>query len=719
MSPLLITVALLSVGDAEPVDFDTQIVPILTRYGCNSGACHGSAAGRGGFNLSLYGSDPERDHEAVVFDLEGRRVNQSRPDESLLFLKATESLNHGGGPRFDVDSESAGLLLRWVREGARRRQLRKLDSLELRPQSTIVEATGQQASISVIATFDDASRQDVTRWSTLTPDDTDAVSVTTDGIATVHRRGQHLIQVRYLDRVMPAELIVPINDSEQQPPVGTASNFIDQLIERRLSTLRLPASPACDDVTFLRRACIRLKGRLPGYHDFLYFTHTSEPDPISRIVRGLPSTIDGQVRRNEFIKNLLVSGEVTAYWTHWLARLLRLRAEGDDDESTRAYFDWLKWQVQQGTPLDHVAGQLLTATGNTKLNGPANFYRNARDPRKQAEFVSETLMGVQLRCANCHDHPLDRWTQDDYHGLAAVFARVNAGPVISLSSHGEVIHPRTGEPARLRIPGDRFVGETTDARRDLMAWLIEKDNPYFDRAIVNRLWKAVMGRGLVEPVDDLRDTNPGTHPELLKQLAADFARNGRDIRHTLRRICTSDAFSRSSVPVDGNESDDRFYSHFIKVPLLPEVLADSISDVTGVSDKYGREPKGTRAVNLYAGNLESETLDVLGRCSREESCDSGPAAVADLPRALHLINGPLLNEKLSNSRRIEHAIKTLTDEELIRKFYVESLSRPPTEAESHFWTQALSAADTPQTHREVVEDFVWSLLMSQEFATSR
>lgn len=718
MSPLLITVALLSAGDAEPVDFDTQIVPILTRYGCNSGACHGSAAGRGGFNLSLYGSDPERDFEAIVFDLEGRRVNRSRADESLLFLKATESLSHGGGPRFEIDSEAATLLQRWIREGARRRELRRLENLELRPQSTIVDSTGQQTPIRAMATFDDGSTQDVTRWSTLTPDDKDAVSLTANGIATVHRRGRHLVQVRYLDRVMPAELIVPINDTAQPTTDDEPSNFIDQFIEQRLTTLRLPGSPPCDDVTFIRRACIRLKGRLPDHNDFQIFTQSGKPDPVSRIVRGLPPTVDGKSRRETFIEDMTAGREFTEYWTHWLSKLLRLRAEGDDDESTRTYFAWLQSQIRQGTPFDHVAGHLLTATGSTKLNGPPNFYRYARDPRKQAEFVSEVLMGMQLRCANCHDHPLDRWTQDDYHGLAAVFARVEVGPVISLSSRGEVIHPRTGEPARPRIPGSQFVGETTDARRDLMAWLIEKDNPYFDRAIVNRLWKAVMGRGLVEPVDDLRDTNPGTHPELLKRLAEDFAQNGRDIRHTLRRICTSSTFSRSSVPIDSNQSDDQFYSHFLKVPLAPEVLADAISDVTGVSDKYGRESSGTRAVNLYAGNVESKALDVLGRCSREESCESSPA-VADLPRALHLINGPLLNDKIKRSPRIEYAIKELSDAGLIRRFYIDCLSRLPTDVENQFWIRSLSEPESAQAHRELIEDFVWSLLMSQEFVTSR
>lgn len=700
MNPFWLTALALTVGNAEDVDFDTQIVPVLTRYGCNSGACHGSAAGRGGFNLSLYGSDPERDHEAVVFDLEGRRVNQSRPHESLLLLKATESLNHGGGPRFDLDSEAAGLLIRWIQNGARRTGSRRLETLELRPRSVILAAPGQTAALSVLATFSDGTQQNVTRWSTMTPDDADAVAVDSDGMATVHRRGRHLVQVRYLDRVLPVELIVPLNDQPVNVSHGPDGNFIDEFVDRRLTTLHIPASPECDDATFLRRVRLRLTGRLPT------------PDEV----RGFKGD------RRQLIDRLLASNDFSEYWTHWLATLLRIRTQPQEDAAARTYHAWLRTQLDRQTPFDQLAVALLTATGDSHEVGPASFYRTSRDARTQAEFASELFMGVQLRCANCHDHPLDRWTQDDYHGLAAIFARLDLGRVISVRPRGEVIHPRTGEPAVARIPGERFLTDATDARADLAEWLTAKGNPYFDRAIVNRLWKAVMGRGLVEPVDDLRATNPGTHPELLGQLAEDFANNGRSLRHALRTICLSAAFARGSVAISGNKSDDEFYSHALRVPLSPEVLADVISDVTGVSESYGDEPAGMRAINLFAGNIPSASLDILGRCSRAESCESTGSTAGDLPRALHLINGPLLNRRLKDANgRVHKSVATKSDAELVEEFYLRALSRFPTDRERSFWQDRFARVneDGPTPRRELAEDFVWSLLTCQEFVTSR
>lgn len=708
MSPFWLAAALLTAGNAEAVDFDTQIVPVLTRYGCNSGACHGSAAGRGGFNLSLYGSNPGRDFEAIVFDLEGRRVAPSRPDESLLFLKATESLNHGGGPRFDVDSEAAQLLLRWIRNGARRDSRRNLSDLVLEPATGVLPSPGDSTAIRVLATFSNGSTEDVTRWSTLTPDDADAVTVASDGTATVHRRGRHLVQVRYLHQVRPIELIVPVNDEPFDLSTAKVVNFVDEHVLQRLRMLHLPASSACDDAAFLRRTRLRLTGRLPT------------PEEVRGFLQERGSGRAGEDHRRQLVDRLLESDNFSEYWTHWLATLLRIRTQPQDDVAARTYHTWIRQQLDRRTPFDQLAVSLLTATGDSHEVGPASFYRTSRDPRTQAEFTSELFMGVQLRCANCHDHPLDRWTQDDYHGLAAVFARLDAGRVITVRSRGEVIHPRTGEAAVARIPAERFLDEPEDPRVDFAEWLTRKDNAYFDRAVVNRLWKVAMGRGLVEPADDLRATNPGTHPLLLKKLADDFADHGRDLRHTLRLICSSDTFARSSVAVTGNESDDRFYSRFVVRPLPAEVLADAISDVTGVAAPYGEEPTGTRAINLFAGNVPSRSLDILGRCPREESCESTTPGAGDLPRALHLINGPLLNQRLASpTGRVHELVAKLSDSGIVEEFYLSSLSRFPTDRERQYWQRQFANAGTDQKRLSLAEDVVWSLLMSQEFVTSR
>ena len=290
---------------------------------------------------------------------------------------------------------------------------------------------------------------------------------------------------------------------------------------------------------------------------------------------------------------------------------------------------------------------MILATGDSHQIGPANFYRTVDGPREQAEFMSELFMGARLRCANCHNHPLDRWTQDDYHGLAAIFAKIEGGQVVKVKPSGEVIHPATRDQAIPRIPGDRFLSaDISDGRVELANWLTESDNPYFAKAIVNRLWKRMMGRGLVEPVDDFRSTNPATHPDLLTKLADDFVAHGYDLRHTLRRIALSATYARSVNALPRNTADDRFYSHALRKPLEPEVLADAISDVLGVPDKYGDEPEGTRAVSLFDPNTKSDALDILGRCAREASCESSTGPIGGLPRKLHLFNGALLNARI-------------------------------------------------------------------------
>jgi hypothetical protein len=362
--------------------------------------------------------------------------------------------------------------------------------------------------------------------------------------------------------------------------------------------------------------------------------------------------------------------------------------------------------------------EILLALGDTHEVGPANFYRTVPGPREQAEFASELFMGSRLRCANCHNHPLDRWTQDDYHGLAAIFAKVESGVVVKVSTRGEVTHPRTGEAAVPRIPGAQFLDSDSDGRQALARWLTHEDNPYFAKAIVNRLWKALMGRGLVEPSDDFRDTNPATHPVLLDQLAADFIANGYDLRHTLRRIALSAAYARSSVALAENQADDRFYSHALTRPLEPEVLADAISDVMGLPDTYGDQPAGTRAVALFDSNISSESLDILGRCSRQDSCETAGAPAGGLPRKLHMFNGPLLNRRLTDpeSRLAQLTADGNTPEEIVDEFYLRALGRQPSADERLFWNEQFAGSD--DTHRDVLEDFVWSLMSCQEFVTN-
>jgi hypothetical protein len=692
----LILATVVALPDA--VDFDTQVLPVLTRSGCNSGACHGAAAGRGGFRLSLYGGDPAFDFESIVHELEGRRVNMARPDRSLVLLKPSEALDHEGGLRLKPDSAGANLVTKWIQDGTIRQQNRKLINFDVSPKSKVVSTVGQEIQFRCRAEFSDGTTEDVTQWTVLSAEDSSAVRIDKQtGSASVVRRGRHVVIARYLDRVIPVELIVPMSDDIVDLTSQPATGFIDEAIYRRLETLRIPVSPFADDWTFLRRVRLDLTGRLPA------------PNEIDGF---MADTTTG--KRNALVDRLLGSDEFNDYWTWRLATLFRIRPQAQNKSGAQAFHEWVRTQLKQHTPYDQMARALITAAGDRNEYGPANFFRFGESARDQAEIVSELFMGARLRCANCHNHPLDRWTQDDYHGLAAIFAKVDRSGIVKSSTTGEVTHPRTGEAAMERIPGDRFLQPVEDPRVELAEWLIADDNEYFAKAIVNRLWQATMGRGLVEPVDDLRSTNPATHPDLLKQLASDFVQNKFDLRHTLRLICTSRRYGRSARTNDGNRSDDRFYSHAIERPLEPEVLFDAVVQVTQVAAKFGDE-SGKRAVELFDSTVNSVSLDALGRCSREESCESSGGRVSGISRNLHLMNGDFLNARLNSASGLVSRLVDREDKQVIDCVYRRAFGRIATAHELAFWRKQLSE---DSKRREIIEDMLWSLLTSREFMTN-
>ena len=695
MAPMVVS------GGEQVVDFDNQVIPILTKAGCNTGACHGAAVGRGGLKLSLYGGDPDTDFRSIVLDLEGRRVNYAEVDESLIVRKPTESMEHGGGERLELGGEGAELLLRWIRQGTPRTRGKQLAGFDVSPKSHVASGVDQTLQLSATAQFSDGSQADVTRWTVFTAEDSSAVEIDPDTAeAKLLRRGRNIVVARYLDRVVPIEMVVPLSDQPVDLSNEPRVNLIDTHVLNTLSTLRLPISPPADDSAFLRRVTLDLTGRLPTI--------------------ALQDHIAGGGGRGELVDRLLESDEFNQYWTLQLARLLRIRSQPGDSTGALTYHRWLYQQISERVPYDRMARDMLLAMGDTHQVGPANFYRTAGGPREQAEFASELFMGNRLRCANCHNHPLDRWTQDDYHGLAAIFAKVGRGRVIKTNDRGEVTHPRTGETAVARIPGERFLDQQDDGRAALADWLTDPGNPYFARAIVNRLWKTMMGRGLVEPADDLRDTNPATHPALLEELARDFVEHGYDLRHTLHQIAMSATYGRSSAASDANRADDRYYSHAFSRPLEPEVLADAISDIVGVADRYGDQPIGTRAVALFDSNIKSEALDILGRCSREESCETVTTSVGGLPRKLHMFNGPLLNQRIGDPEgRLAKLIEQAGEpEEIVDEFYRRALCRRPTEQEREYWNQQFVTAANTQEKQELLEDFVWSLLTCREATTN-
>lgn len=683
-------------------DFDSDVLPVLTKAGCNAAACHGSAAGRGGFHLSLFAGDPAADHQAVVYELEGRRVNVARPEESLLLLKPTEQLSHGGGERLALDGPRAQLIQQWIAAGARRDADTQLSSLQVTASPSHVDAVPAEVRLQVLATIN-GSRRDVTDLAVYESADPASLSVSPEGVADVRRRGRHVVVVRFMDAVRTVQVAAPLSTQPIEVPESARGNWIDDLVLQQLAELRIPLSPQADDAELLRRVHLDLVGRLPTLERAETYFSDQRPDKYVRLV-------DELLRCDDFVD----------YWAFRLAVQLRIRPKGPDRAGTAAFHDWLRTALRQERGWDEMARDMVTANGDTHQVGPANFYLVGPGPREQAEYFSEALMGVRLRCANCHNHPLDVWTQDDYHGLAAVFAKVERTRVVQTLPGGEVVHPRTGQPAAAQLPGgERLPASRADHRPALAQWLVAGDNPFFARNMVNRLWSAMMGRGLIEPVDDLRATNPASHPELLDRLAEDFVEHGCRLRHALRQIALSAAYARSSRAAGDNAEDDRYYSHALVKPLAPEVLLDAIGDVTGVAESFDKSPAGTRAVQLIDPDTPSPALDLLGRCPRDGTCVAPAALPRGLRARLHLINGAVVNRKVAaGDGRLNGRIDAGADDgEVVREFYLRALSRPPSPAEWEHWQRELQGADARQ-RRERMEDFLWSLLNCREFSTN-
>ncbi len=699
---------------SAPVDFDTQIVPVLTRYGCNQGSCHGAAIGRGGFKLSLYGGDAASDHRSITWELGGRRVNSLHPQRSLLLRKPTGDLDHGGDYLFDEESAAAELIRRWIAEGAERVERRRLKRVVFSPRQIVLDRVGSATPLRAVAYYDDGSREDVTRWTTWTATDPSAVELDLERHrVSVLRSGRHLLLARFMRVVTPLEVIVPWSETREapKPEQRESVHLVDRSIDARMIQLGLTPAPKADDATLLRRLMLDLTGRLPS------------PEVVASYLEDT-----SRKKSEKLIDSLIGSDEFVALWTYHLATWWRVRTpgrgQGRDVAAAESFHRWIEASLREGVGLDRMARELVTAEGDSHERGAATFYRLAAGARAQAEYFSETLMGVRLRCANCHNHPLDQWTQDDYHGLAALFAGIEQGRIVRDRGKGEVIHPRTSLPAREKIPG--VDGTVREGRTELARWLTAADNPYFARSIVNRTWAVLMGRGLVEPVDDLRRSNPATHPELLDRLAGEFRRHDYDLRWLVRTIVTSQAYQRS-LGSEGSAFGAEFYPRAYVRPLPAEVLADAIADVTGVSWKFSERSTGGRAVELVDVELPSRALDVFGRCDRSTSCEAAGPKVSGLARTLHLLNGATLNDLLQDPQsRLQRRLSNGVDDgALLDELFVRALGRHPSEAERRHWLGAIEAAGQggnsdggADARAKAWEDFLWAMLCCREFVSN-
>ncbi len=721
MYGLLLLVLLASETIQSPVDFDTQVMPVLTKAGCTAGACHGSAAGRGEFRLSLYGTRPTEDYDEIVRVLEGRRINRSHPDDSLLLQKPTEQLSHEGGTRLDVDGNDFQIVRRWIEEGANRIQRRRLVGFQFEAAQDVVISIGDSVTLTAVATFDDGAHESVVPWTVFRPDDPSAVEVLESGIATVRRTGRHVIVARYLDRVAAVELIVPFagtnklafrlspvaNASQSVSPDSVLSPNVDFFVDRKLQRLNISAAGCATDSQLARRLYLDLCGRLPTPEEVHVFVASAAADKLEQL-----------------IDRLLASPDYIEFWTFRLANAFRV-----GPRSSPAYYKWIRECVANDVAYNVMVRQLLQATGDIQTNGPANFYAVSGDPRATVELVSSLFLGVRMQCANCHDHPLDVWTQDDYHGMAAVFANVKSGAVVT-TGRGEVIHPVTGEAAIPRIPGQRFMTGDLDQRIELSAWITSQDNPFFRRALVNRVWNYLMGQGLVEPIDDLRSTNPATHPQLLQWLAEDFGENNHSLRLLVRTICRSNAYQRSGK-VSGQAIDLGFYSFARPQVFSPAVFLDAVTDVTygtGGTTENGNV-RMSRAVSLFGltskvgkpNNGGASIVEPFGGCDPGRDCSLDTVATSELAIQLQFLNGELLNQlvRAPDGELMQCLASEIGPDELVQRFYQKAYSRSPNDRECVYWKQVFADVADRQQLVDVAQDFVWSLLNSKEFFTIR
>ena len=699
--------------------FRNHVQPVMTKAGCNSGPCHGSATGQNHFKLSLRGYAPEADHQTLMHEALGRRVLPLAPAHSLLLLKPTLTIPHGGGKRISVDSVGYQILSEWIAAGAPPpdRSDPRVERLDILPPHVTLGRGGEHQLL-VRAFFSDGHVEDVTRWAKYSSSDAGTIQVGPLGRVKADAEGEASVSVWYLNRVASSRITIPFRHVTDPRPYLEAPRHgtIDDRVLEKLQELGLPPSAASSDSHFVRRAYLDAIGLLPSAEEAKSFTADTAPD-----------------KRAKLIDSLLARPDFVDFWAYKWSDLLLVSSSRLSPPSTRAYYNWIRGAVAENRPWDQLVRQLVTALGSNLENGAANYYVLRDEATKVAENITATFMGLAIACARCHDHPLDRWTQDDYYSLSNYFSRVgrkggDAGQTILFrASVGDVAHPRIGTPLPPRPLGTGVASsESGRGRRiDFAEWLTSAENPYFARSVVNRIWYHFMGRGLVDPVDDLRDTNPPSNQKLMKMLTTEFVGSGFDVKEMIRRIMNSATYQSSSGGPPIGFTDNKYYSRFILRRLPAEVILDIISQATGTSTQFPGYPPNTRALQLPDSQVRSYFLTVFGRPKRKLNSHAERVKDATVSQALHLINSEALHQKLrSPQSMLEELLKRrLPVREIVGEIFWIALSRAPESGELDRILTAISGAqesprirsDSAQLRREILEDFFTGVLMSKEF----
>ena len=723
-----IPVIVSSVEKERDISFPNDIIPQLTRAGCNSGACHGTPSGKNNFRLSLLGFEPESDHEFLTKESRGRRIFPPAPDESFVLRKASGIVPHGGGARIKHGSDEYRLLRRWIAEGLPYGPANDpvVERIEVSPTSRVIAQKASQQLV-VTAYFSDGTTRDITRVAEYKANQPDRCEVDHHGRVHIKdRTGTTSVMIRFQEHVSVFMATVPLG--QPTPNLPEPANFIDQHVFAKLKTLGLPPSGECDDSTFLRRTTLDLTGRIPTLAETQEFLASKEAN-----------------RRTAKIDQLLDSVGYAQLFANKWSGILRNKSEGGLEQvsrETHGFYDWIQASLNANKPFDQFTTELVTARGNPATNPAVSWYRAVQDPKDQMADIAQVFLGVRIQCAQCHHHPYEKWSQDDYYGFAAFFSTIGRKEVRKMPENDVVYHKRILAVARnpnnnvdvrptpldaaaIDVPAQR------DPRLDLSEWMTARDNPFFAKALVNRYWKHFFGRGLVEPEDDLRVTNPATHPELLNELASSFVESGFDLKQLCRTIANSRTYQRSSFPNEHNGNDEQNFARCHPRRLAAEVMLDAINDVAGAKNSFGSQPVGVRAVALPddSSNNESFFLRVFGRPQMDTACECERTASADLAQSLHLINSDAMHSILAaaNGRAATLSREEDRDDKArITELYLHALSRHPTDSElgvalAHIERKMTRATSGPtstspdQAVKEAYEDIIWVVVNTKEF----
>lgn len=697
----------------RPVSFHLDVMPIFMREHCNTGSCHGSARGQDGFNLSLFGFDPDGDHFRLTKELLGRRINLAIPEESLLVEKSIESVPHTGGKLFEKNSPPYKVMVEWVRNGALNDDpstLAKPVAVELYPPKLVLEGAGATQQMTVRAKYSDGHDRDVTDLAVFITNNEPTAAVTKQGLVTAGKRGEAFIMARFETFTVGIQAIVIPEGLQYTRPTVKENNYVDHLVHEKLHKLRIIPSGTCTDEEFLRRIYIDVVGQLPTEAEYLAFMGDTAADKRAKV-------IDGLLERKEF----------TEMWVMKWSELLKIRSDNQTMSYKAAllYYNWFKDRLANNTPFNQIVIDLLSATGGTFDNPATNFYQVERDNLKMAENVAQVFMGMRLQCAQCHNHPFDRWTMDDYYGWANFFAQVGRKraddpreQVIYNSGGGDVKHLIGG-----KIIPPRFLGGETpdvagkDRRRVLAEWLASPDNPWFAKNITNMVWSHFFGVGIIDPVDDVRVSNPATNPELLDELGKRWQNYNYDFKQLVRDICNSQAYQRSTQANPTNESDLKNFARARVRRQRAEVLLDVITQATETKNKFRGLPLGARAVQIADGTTTNYFLQTFGRAERTTVCSCEVKMDPSLSQALHLLNGDTVTSKVEQGG----VVKTLlaekkTPEQIIESIYIRTVTRKPTPEETkQLMAQVTAVGEDAAQKQQVLNDIFWAVLNSKEF----